>query len=174
MKKQTLFSVMLLAAILLIAVMAWPVAGQERTGLLCAQLSYDNCVESWSGADISLYSDSGATQKINLDGANGDITLDGTLNIDDTAITISGAQTVTPTASVLVVAPSVASTITLATGSASAGDFLLVLNTVATNTNIVDTGATAGGGAIDLGLNDNALFIFLNSKWVEIASPDNS
>jgi len=104
----------------------------------------------------------------------GDVAVDDTFNIDDTLTTISGTQTVTPTYSVMTVAPSVASTITLATGSASAGDFLLVLNTVATNTNIVDTGATAGGAAIDLGANDIALFIYLNSKWVEIASPDNS
>jgi len=103
-----------------------------------------------------------------------DLTVDDTFNIDDSAIAISGTQTITPTASVLLVSPSVASTITLATGSATAGDLLLVLNTVTTNTNIVDTGATAGGSSIDLGANDNALFIYLNSKWVEIASPDNS
>lgn len=104
----------------------------------------------------------------------GNLIVDDVFNIDDTVTAISGSQTVTPSATVLTVAPTVASTITLATGSASAGDFLLILNTVATNTNIADTGATDGGGSIDLGQNDLALFIFLNSIWVEVTSPDNS
>lgn len=105
---------------------------------------------------------------------SGDLAISGVTNLGNTLTTISGNQTITPSGSVLTVAPTVLSTITLATGSATAGDLLLVLNTVSTNTNIVDTGATAGGGSIDLGTNDPALFIFLNGKWVEIASPDNS
>jgi hypothetical protein len=103
-----------------------------------------------------------------------DVTVDDVFNIDDTSTTISGTQTITPSSTFLVVAPTVASTITLATGNASAGDWLIVVNTVTTNTNIVDTGATQGGGAIDLGLDDLAIFLFGNGKWIELASPDNS
>jgi len=103
-----------------------------------------------------------------------DLTVDDTLNIDDTDNALAGTQTITPTATFYEFAPATTLTLTIATGSATVGDFLILQNTVSTSTVIVDTGATVGGGNITLGANDLALFIFTNTKWVEIASPDNS
>lgn len=42
----------------------------ERGSLLCAT-EWGNCVESWNGADIAVYSDAGSTQKALIDGATG-------------------------------------------------------------------------------------------------------
>lgn len=102
------------------------------------------------------------------------LSISNVLNLADTDSVVVGAQTITPTYSYLQVSPPTLLTITLATGSAAEGDILIVQNMVATNTNIVDTGATVGGGAIDLGANDLAGFIFGNGAWVEMFSPDNS
>lgn len=57
----------------------------ERGKLLCAHQE-GNCVEAWSGADITMYSDEGATQTLQLDGALGGIDADGTSNLDEVDI----------------------------------------------------------------------------------------
>lgn len=88
--------------------------------------------------------------------------------------TLVSTQTLTPAATFYEFAPATVLTLTLATGSATVGDLLILQNTVSTNTVILDTGATGGGSNITLGLNDLALFIFTNTKWVEIVSIDNS
>ncbi len=119
---------------------------------------------SWvAGSGCSWSVESGAT-----------LSVDSALNLDDTDSTLAGAQTLTPTATYYQMAPATVLTLTLATGSANDGDLLIIHNTVATNTTIVDTGATVGGGNITLAVNDLAMFIYGNSKWIEIASPDNS
>ena len=102
------------------------------------------------------------------------LSVDSALNLDDTDSVLAGTQTLTPTATYYQLSPATVLTLTLAIGSASDGDLLLLHNTVATNTVVVDTGATVGGGNITLAANDLVLFIYGNSKWVEIASPDNS
>lgn len=104
----------------------------------------------------------------------GNVTVNDLLNLSDTDSTLNGTQTLTPTATFYEFAPTAVLTLTLATGSATVGDVLILQNTVTTNTVVVDTGATVGGGNITLGQNDLAVFIYTNSKWVEIASPDNS
>lgn len=101
-----------------------------------------------------------------------DLTVDDTLNIDDTDSLLTGAQTITPTYSFLQVSPTAVLTITL--GTTVDGDFLIVHNTVTTSTVIIDTGATQGGGNITLGQDDVAGFIFADGVWVELFSPDNS
>ena len=106
--------------------------------------------------------------------ASGDLTVDDTLNIDDTDSTLAGTQTLTPTASFYELNPASQLTLTLATASANVGDIVILVNISAQTVNIVDTGATQGGGAVALGQNDPAVFIYTNTKWVEIASPDNS
>lgn len=106
--------------------------------------------------------------------ASNDLTVDDTFNIDDTAYTLTGTQTLTPTASFYLLNPATTLTLTLATGSATVGDLLILYNTVTTSTVVVDTTATVGGGNVTLGQNDLAVFIFANSVWAEVASPDNS
>lgn len=135
------------------------------------------------GEDLIVTDDSTLTDDVSIGGdltvtgaatLSGDVIVDDTLNLDELANTATGSTTITPTTTYYQLAPTALLTITLATGSAAAGDLLILHNTVTTNTNIVDTGATVGGGAIDLGANDLAIFIYGNSKWIELASPDNS
>jgi hypothetical protein len=121
--------------------------------------------------DVAVGGDLAVTGDATL---SGDVLIDDTFSIDDTDSTIVGTQTLTPTATYYQLAPVSALTLTLATGSAVDGDLLILHNTVATNTIVVDTGATVGGGNITLAANDLAIFVFGNSKWVELASPDNS
>lgn len=52
----------------------------ERGALLCATES-GNCVESWNGSDLIMYSDAGSTQKYHVDGATGNVDAEGTLNV---------------------------------------------------------------------------------------------
>ena len=103
-----------------------------------------------------------------------DVIVDDTFNIDENANVATGTQTITPTQTYVQFAPTAVTTVTIATASAADGDFLILHNTVSTATTVVDTGATVGGSVITLGLNDLAIFIFGNSKWIEVASPDNS
>jgi len=128
---------------------------------------------------IGLGSTVGTTPIISMDenlatSLAGDATVAGVINYADTDSVLTGAQTITPTYTYLQVSPTAALTLTLSTGGAEDGDLLVIHNLVTTNTNIVDTGATAGGGALDLGQDDTAGFIFGDGVWVEIFSPDNS
>ena len=114
---------------------------------------------------------------LSIDGVatfNSDATVAGVIALDDTDSVLTGAQTITPTYSYLQVSPTALLTLTLSTGGAADGDIVIIHNLVTTNTNIVDTGATAGGGAIDLAQDDVAGFIFGDGVWVELLSPDNS
>jgi len=106
--------------------------------------------------------------------ANGDLTIDDTFNLDDMDSALAGTQTLTATVTFYEFAPATVLTLTLATGGAEVGDLLILSNTVATNTVLVDTGATIGGGNITLGLNDTAIFLYSNSKWIMLSTADNS
>lgn len=103
---------------------------------------------------------------------NTDLTVDDTFAIDDTAYALTGTQTLTPTASYYLL--NATSTLTLTLGATAVGDVLILHNVGVSNTIVTDTGATQGGGAVTIGPDDIGLFIYGNSKWVEIASPDNS
>lgn len=97
------------------------------------------------------------------------------LGIADTDYAETGAQTLTPSNSYYQLNPSATLTLTLGTGDAEDGDILILHNVNASNSVVVvDTTATQGGANVTVGTDDLALFIFGNSKWVEIASPDNS
>jgi hypothetical protein len=104
-----------------------------------------------------------------------DVIIDDTLTLDIATNTSTGSQTITPTTTYLQLNPASTLTATLATGSAVNGDLLILHNIHASSSVVVvDTGATQGGGNITLGANDLAVFIYGNTKWIEIASPDNS
>ena len=103
-----------------------------------------------------------------------DLIVDDTFNIDDTAYSSVGAQTLTPTASFYTLAPATVLTLTLGTTGTVAGDFVWFVSTVSTSTTIVDTTATAGGGNRALGQNDVIGFIYTGSVWAEAFYSDNS
>jgi hypothetical protein len=104
-----------------------------------------------------------------------DLIVDDTFNIDDTAYSSVGAQTLDPTASVYLLSPATTLTLTLATTTSVAGDFVWFVSTVATDTVIVDTTATAGGGNRTLGTAGDVIgFIYNGSVWAEAFFSDNS
>jgi hypothetical protein len=109
--------------------------------------------------------------------ANADLTIDDTLAIDDTTLSIvTTTHTLTPTASLYLVTPTVTNTtVTLATGSAATGDYLWLTNLSPTYTvTIADTGATAGGSTRALADNDVIGFIYTGNEWAEAFFSDNS
>ena len=57
----------------------------ERGGLLCATES-GNCVESWNGSDVVLYSDAGSTTTFAVDGATGNLVSAGTVTVDNVIV----------------------------------------------------------------------------------------
>ncbi len=177
----------LVVAILVVLLVALPAAGQLEgitnfNGVHMAQSSFATATPQLliqnGGAGVSVeVRDANATPVWSVDSAGGvtqtgDTTLSGLINLSPAAYTLTGAQTLTPTVSYYELAPAAVLTLTLGTGSA--GDWLIIANTVTTSTVIVDTGATAGGGNITLGENDIAEFINIDGTWAEIASPDNS
>ncbi len=133
-----------------------------------------NFMANQRGAGVIAEFRDAATPVARIPDGGGLTLLVGPLNFSPASYALTGAQTLTPTVSYYQVSPTALLTLTLSTGGATDGDLLLIHNLVATNTNIVDTGATAGGGALDLAQDDLAGFIFGDGVWVELFSPDNS
>jgi hypothetical protein len=89
------------------------------------------------------------------------------------SVTSTGAQTVTPTRSLLLTAPVAVLTITLATGEALPGDQLLVVNTVATTTDVVVTNTTLAA-TVSLLEHDAIKFTYADGVWVHEYTGDNN
>jgi hypothetical protein len=123
-----------------------------------------------AGTDFSATGGLTLADQLSVSSGGADVT--GIFGLPATAYTLTGAQTITPTTTYYELAPTSTLTATLAGGTA--GDLLILANTVTTSTIIVDTGATAGGGNITLGENDVAGFIKVDDTWAELFSPDNS
>lgn len=138
MRLQRLTSVCLIAVMLLLALIAWPILG---AGAAPSEARTANNV---------------------------------IVNYAPQTLTVTGAQTLTPTVSMYLLAPSAVATVTLATGNAVAGDMLILVGTVATNTVIVDTGATGTGAARTIGNTDVWTGYYNGSVWVEESFADNS
>lgn len=81
--------------------------------------------------------------------------------------TAYGNQTLTPTGSLYLLAPTATLTVSLATGDALPGDLVILISKVATTTNITDTGATVGGGNLSLSQYDTVGFIYDGTEWVQ-------
>lgn len=123
------------------------------------------------GDDVAVAGDLTVTGSATV---SADVTVDDTFNIDDTDSLITGTQSISVTASFYEFGPASVLTLTLDTDDVAVGDLLFITNVGSANVVIVDTGATQGGGNVTIGVDDSAVFIFSNSKWIEIASPDNS
>jgi hypothetical protein len=96
------------------------------------------------------------------------------VNYAPATLSTGGAQTLTPTLSMYLLAPASVATVTLATGNAVAGDILILVGTVTTSTVIVDTGATGTGAARTVGNTDVWTGYFNGAVWVEESFLDNS
>jgi hypothetical protein len=96
------------------------------------------------------------------------------VNYAPQTLSATGAQLITPTVSMYLLAPSALATYTLATGDAVAGDMLILVGSVATNTVLVDTGATGSGAARTIGNTDVWTGYYNGAVWVEQSFSDNS
>lgn len=63
--------------------------------------------------------------------------------------------------------------VSLAAGSATAGDLLLLYNTADTTITITDTGTAKLAGDAGLGQHDALLLIYDGAHWIELARSDN-
>lgn len=157
----------------------------ERIGVLCATES-GNCVESWNGSDIIVYSDAGSSQTLSLDGATGDINSEGDLNLADwmtievqTAISVTAGAIITPTGTYqpLTSAAAVTTSTSAAIQNGTTDGQLLILR----NDNAADTITIDGtGGNVEckadvvLGAEDTLTLIWNSADWVCLSGYDNS
>lgn len=89
-------------------------------------------------------------------------------------IALTGTQTFTPTNSRYLLAPATTLTMTLATGGAVNGDVAIFVNTVATDTIFVDTGAMPGGAKTLDEDADRISFEFDGAEWLMADFTDQS
>lgn len=90
------------------------------------------------------------------------------------SVTSTGAQTVTPTRSLILAGPlATVLTITLATGEALPGDQLMVINTVATGTTVGVTNTTLAA-EVTLLERDVIKFTYADGVWVHEYTGDNN
>lgn len=98
------------------------------------------------------------------------------VNWKPVTLAASGAMTVTPNlsqTSVFLLSPTSTMTLTLSTTGALPGDMVLLVGSVATTTNLVDTGATGTGAARDIADTDVWFGVFNGSKWSEVSFVNN-
>lgn len=94
--KRILFSVIAVCVVmLLLAVPVW--AAVNHNGIICDG-GESNCVESWYGGSIRVYSDAGTTQKFAVVGSNGNTSIGGDLTVTGVITTNGGYIGVTPVA----------------------------------------------------------------------------
>lgn len=157
----------------------------ERGALLCASES-GNCVESWNGSDLIVYSDGGSSQTLLLDGALGDIDSEGDIAVADwwnigvqTAISMTAGSTITPTGTwqPLESGSAITSSATTAVVSGTtSGDLLILQNTNASDAIIIDgTGANVECKAnVTLGAGDTLWLVWDATDWYCLSGYDNS
>ncbi len=107
MKPQILFNkqqavrviVSVLAVFAVMALLAVPVlAAINHNGIICDG-GESNCVESWYGGSLRIYSDAGTTQKFAVVGSNGNTSIGGDLTVTGVITTNGGyAGNITPVA----------------------------------------------------------------------------
>ena len=142
-------------------------------GLLCKGGASD-CVSSWYGRDLSVYSDAGSTQMARLDGATGNFTHKGfEIWTPATSVVVTNATIFTVTGSYQPITASLAVTPTICTACATAGQLLLLVNTSANAITIVDTGNQVLAGDFAIGQYDTLLLIFDGTRWIERARSNN-
>lgn len=112
-----------------------------------------------------VYNTDGGDRLVVDDG--GDIDIGGNLEFTPGAFSLTGAQTLTPTATFYQVSSASLLTLTIATGAAEGGDVVLLQNTSAVTHTIADTGATVGGSTRSFSPDDLIGFIFDGSNWIE-------
>lgn len=88
------------------------------------------------------------------------------VNYAPQTLTTSGTQTLTPTVSMYLLAPTDTVTYTLSVSNAVAGDLLILVGTVTTSTIVVDTGATNTGSGREITKATN-IYLYNGSAWAE-------
>jgi len=124
------------------------------------------------GSDLELYDSVHVTGSVTV---TADLIVDDVFNIDDTSYTLTGSQTLNPTASFYVINSAGVVTITLGTTGVQAGDFLVLNNISGNNAVIADTNVrTTTGAALTLGQYDVVAFVYNGAAWIELYLAANS
>lgn len=178
------------AILVTVALLVPGVLAQERVGILCEAIPFDNCVDARNGSDITMYSDGGSTQTFKVEGTTGTITLangetianttDGLISFgggfirSSTTITVTDGQTITPTVySGYRLNAAGAVTVTLA---ACSSDFqpLYLYGEDAQTITIADSNIRTGDGdVVDFDQYDVVVWECVNSEWNLINEANN-
>ena len=110
----------------------------------------------------------------NLTLSNGDLIVADDLRITaQTVISPTDGGVITPTGTYQPLSSAGTVTPTIATGAATAGDTLMLVNTTATTINIADSGTAKLSAAAALGQYDTLTLLFDGTNWLELDRSDN-
>lgn len=132
-------------------------------------------LEQSDGTDVATVSNAGLlTLAGGLTSSDGDNVVADDLRITaQTSITVTNGNPFTPTGTYQPITAAAEVTPTIATGGATAGDLLIVVNTSAQTINLADSGNQALSAAAALGQSDTLVLLFDGTNWVELDRSDN-
>lgn len=164
---------LLAIAVLVLSAFA-PQFSQSANAIIC-RFEATPCVTSWNGNDIYLYSDSGTTQKVLLEGSAGSMTMAGSLIIQgQTGITVTDGSVITPTGSFQPI--TAAGTVGATLGGCSStnnGQVTRFVNTVNQTITITDTGNTVLAGNFAMGQYDALTTYCDGTRQIEVGRSNN-
>jgi hypothetical protein len=163
----------LLALMVALIVAAVPPLARIRTAILC-DAGETNCVEAWSGASITMYSDAASTQVFAVNGSTGTVRHKGYDILDaSTAISVTNGGIITPTATYQPLQSAGTVTATIETTGYVTGTRLVLINTSNTTINVQDTGTQMLSAAWAAGQYDVLVLWFDGTNWIEISRSNN-
>lgn len=133
------------------------------------------------GKDIIWYSDNLSSETARVDGATGNFTTDGGVDVGTdlnltpaTAITVTDGTVITPTGTYQpLIGSGTVTAATVATGGAATGDLVVFINTATDVINIADSGNVSLSAAAALGQYDTLTLLFDGTAWRETARSNN-
>jgi hypothetical protein len=134
-----------------------------------------------NGKDIIWYSGDLTGETARVDGATGNITATGNVDVGGdlnltpaTAITVTDGTVITPTGAYQpLIGSGTITAATVATAAATVGDMVVLINTASATINIADSGAVSLSAAAALGQYDTLTILFDGTAWRETARSNN-
>lgn len=178
-----IISIIVSALLAIAAVFGWflPVQLPEERAIR-ERIAFDTRDDSYlyNGADLYVYSDDHATEKVHIDGATGNVTVAGTATfsgittLSSTSITVTNGMTLTPSVNVYRLNAAGAVTITLA-ACTNDGQVLYLYGEDNQTITVADSNIlTHDGAAWSIGQYDLVAAICIATKWTQIAELANS
>lgn len=175
---KRILAVFTLLLIVTLLVAAAPGFARMRTAILC-DAGETNCVEAWSGASITLYSDEGTTQTWAVSGSSGNMTVGGVTTLAAALNKITASSTITATDGSPITATATINTLTAAGAVTptlaipAAGVYACFYNTSANAILIQDTGNQVLAGDATLGQYDTLCVWSDGTRAIEISRSNN-